>query len=112
MIFHKLLLLSWVINSLEAKMFRGLLFIVSKSGGRGLPTLSIWTDASALSQNHWLGDATWTQNDIPTDDISKRSIRLGCDFGWFFYLLNLKSVYEGGLDLRNKDEELKGMLNN
>lgn len=53
-----------------------------------------------------------TQKDIPTDNESKRSIRLGCDFGWFFYLLNLKSVYEGGLDLRNKDEELKGMLNN
>ena len=53
-----------------------------------------------------------TQKEIPTDDESKRSIRLGCDFGWFFYMLNLKSVYEGGIDLRNKDEELKGMLNN
>lgn len=53
-----------------------------------------------------------TQSEIPTDDESKRGIRLGCDFGWFFYMLNLKSVHEGGLDLRNKDEELKGMLNN
>lgn len=53
-----------------------------------------------------------SQKHIPTDNESKRNIRLGCDFGWFFYLLNLKSVYEGGLDLRNKDEALKGMLNN
>jgi len=53
-----------------------------------------------------------TQKNIPTDEESKRSIRLGCDFGWFFYMLNLKSVYEGGLDLRNKDSELGGMLNN
>ena len=52
------------------------------------------------------------QKNIPTDDESKRGIRLGCDFGWFFYLVNLKSIYEGGLDLRNKDQELKGMLNN
>ena len=53
-----------------------------------------------------------SQKNIPTDDESKRGIRIGCDFGWFFYLLNLKSTYEGGIDLRNKDEELKGMLNN
>ena len=51
------------------------------------------------------------QKDIPTDDASKRGIRLGCDSGWSFYLVNLKSVYEGGLDLRNKNPELKAMLN-
>jgi uncharacterized protein YndB with AHSA1/START domain len=53
-----------------------------------------------------------TQNNIPTDDASKREIRLGCDAGWSFFLLNLKSVFEGGIDLRNKDESLEGMLNN
>jgi len=30
---------------------------------------------------------------------------------WTFYLTNLKSVLEGGIDLRNKDTQLKGMLN-
>ncbi|WP_379089622.1 SRPBCC domain-containing protein [Pedobacter sp. UC225_65] len=55
---------------------------------------------------------TLTQNNIPTDDGSKRNIRLGCHNGWSFYLLNLKSVYEGGLDLRNKDDRFKPMLNN
>ena len=53
-----------------------------------------------------------TQKNIPTDDKSKQGIRLGCASGWAFFLLNLKSVYEGGLDLRNKNESLKGMLNN
>ncbi len=53
-----------------------------------------------------------TQKNIPTDDNSKMGIRLGCDSGWSFFLVNLKSVYEGGLDLRNKDNSLKGMLNN
>jgi uncharacterized protein YndB with AHSA1/START domain len=53
-----------------------------------------------------------TQNNIPTDDASKRGIRLGCDTGWSFFLVNLKSIYEGGIDLRNKNESLKGMLNN
>lgn len=55
---------------------------------------------------------TLTQKNIPTDDASKQEIRLGCYTGWSFFLLNLKSVYEGGLDLRNKDESLKGMVNN
>lgn len=53
-----------------------------------------------------------TQKNIPTDDDSKQGIRLGCASGWSFFLLNLKSVYEGGLDLRNKNTQLKGMLNN
>lgn len=53
-----------------------------------------------------------TQSNIPTDNKSKRGIRLGCDSGWSFFLVNLKSVYEGGIDLRNKNENLKGMLNN
>ncbi|MDH4474723.1 MAG: SRPBCC domain-containing protein [Fluviicola sp.] len=44
------------------------------------------------------------QYNIPTDEASMRSIRLGCHTGWAFYLVNLKSVLEGGLDLRNKDE--------
>ncbi len=53
-----------------------------------------------------------TQKNIPTDDNSKQGIRLGCDSGWSFFLVNLKSVYEGGIDLRNKNNSLKGMLNN
>lgn len=53
-----------------------------------------------------------TQKNIPTDENSKRDIRLGCHTGWSFYLVNLKSVYEGGLDLRNKNPDLPPMVNN
>lgn len=52
-----------------------------------------------------------TQSNIPEDENSKQSIRLGCDTGWCFYLVNLKSVYEGGLDLRNKNEAFKQVVN-
>lgn len=52
------------------------------------------------------------QSNIPTDDDSKQNIRLGCSSGWSFYFVNMKSVYEGGLDLRSKDERLKPMVNN
>lgn len=54
---------------------------------------------------------TLTQHSIPVDDKSKRDYRLGCHSGWSFFLVNLKSVYEGGLDLRNKNDDLKGMIN-
>lgn len=53
-----------------------------------------------------------TQKNIPTDEKSKKNIRLGCHEGWSFYLVNLKSVYEGGLDLRNKDVTTFPMVNN
>lgn len=53
-----------------------------------------------------------TQSNIPTDEDSQRDIRLGCHTGWSFYLVNLKSVYEGGLDLRGKDDRFKPMVNN
>ena len=35
------------------------------------------------------------QKNIPTDDESKVNVRLGCHTGWSFYMVNLKSVYEG-----------------
>ena len=53
-----------------------------------------------------------TQSNIPTTDEAKQNIRLGCDSGWSFYMVNLKSIYEGGIDLRNKSKELGMMLNN
>ncbi len=52
-----------------------------------------------------------TQSNIPEDENSKQNIRLGCDSGWSFYLINLKSVYEGGLDLRNKNAAFKRVVN-
>ena len=51
-------------------------------------------------------------HNIPQDDNSRQHIRLGCSSGWAFYLHNLKSVYEGGIDLRNKDPKLGVMINN
>lgn len=67
-------------------------------------------DINLCFQDHYVV-VTLTQKNIPTDDNSKKGIRLGCDSGWSFFLLNLKSVYEGGIDLRNKDINLQGMLN-
>jgi len=66
----------------------------------------------ALEQKNEYVIVTLKQHNIPTDDQSMQFVRLGCTNGWTFYLANLKSVYEGGIDLRNKDGELGPMINN
>jgi uncharacterized protein YndB with AHSA1/START domain len=50
-----------------------------------------------------------TQTGIPDED--DRSIYVGDSEGWTFYLANLKSVLEGGIDLRNKNVEIKEVIN-
>jgi hypothetical protein len=51
------------------------------------------------------------QDDIPADEQGMHYWHLGCKTGWTFYLANMKSVYEGGIDLRNKNVNLQQMLN-
>lgn len=50
------------------------------------------------------------ESELPTDEKTKYKHYLGDSKGWIFYLTNLKSVLEGGLDLRNKDEGLKNVI--
>lgn len=52
-----------------------------------------------------------TQENIPTNDEGKKNWYVGCSTGWVFYLANLKSIMEGGIDLRNKNIDLQRMLN-
>ena len=51
------------------------------------------------------------QENIPTDEQSKIYYHLGCSEGWTFYLANLKSILEGGIDLRNRNEKLNRAIN-
>ncbi len=51
------------------------------------------------------------QDNIPTDETGMRMYHLGCKTGWTFYLANMKSVLEGGLDLRNKNERIREVVN-
>ena len=51
------------------------------------------------------------QNEIPVDEISKSYYHIGCTKGWVFYLSNLKSLLEGGIDLRNRDTNQKDVVN-
>ncbi|GHN01851.1 hypothetical protein WSM22_33400 [Cytophagales bacterium WSM2-2] len=51
-----------------------------------------------------------TQENIPPDENPRTNLYIQCQLGWTFYLSNLKSIYEQGIDLRNKDENLKDVI--
>lgn len=55
--------------------------------------------------------AELTQENIPADDNPSTNLYVGCGEGWTFYLANLKSVLEGGIDLRNKNIHIKRVVN-
>jgi hypothetical protein len=52
-----------------------------------------------------------TQDNIPPDDNPATNLHIGCGEGWTFYLANVKSYLEGGIDLRNKNEKIQGVIN-
>ncbi len=47
-----------------------------------------------------------TQENVPEESDPNKNLFVQCQVGWTFYLANLKSVLEGGLDLRNKKMEV------
>lgn len=49
---------------------------------------------------------------MPMDsEEEQRYYYIECGQGWTFYLANLKSMFEGGTDLRNKNAELQELIN-
>ncbi len=50
------------------------------------------------------------ESELPTDEQTILKHYVGDSKGWLFYLVNLKSVLEGGLDLRNKKLELVNVI--
>ena len=52
------------------------------------------------------------QQTMPMDDeVEQRYFFIECGRGWTFYMTNLKSILEGGIDLRNKNEEIQNVIN-
>jgi hypothetical protein len=51
-----------------------------------------------------------TQSEIPTDEKGKQNWHLGCKTGWTFYMSNMKSMLEGDVDLRNRNEKLQNVI--
>lgn len=51
------------------------------------------------------------QENIPLDEDPKMNLCLNCSAGWTFYMTNLKSILEGGIDLRNKNDQIASVIN-
>jgi hypothetical protein len=51
------------------------------------------------------------QDRIPSNADLSHHLYVLCGEGWTFYLANLKSILEGGIDLRNKNIELTQLVN-
>lgn len=51
------------------------------------------------------------QDNIPATEQGMHNWHLGCKTGWTFYFANLKSLMEGGIDLRNRNEKLTRVVN-
>jgi uncharacterized protein YndB with AHSA1/START domain len=50
--------------------------------------------------------------EMPMDDESEqRYFYIECGKGWTFYMTNLKSILEGGIDLRNKNVAIQNVIN-
>ena len=47
-----------------------------------------------------------TQENIALEEDPSKNLFVQCQTGWVFYFANLKSVLEGGVDLRNKKLEI------
>ena len=48
-----------------------------------------------------------TQENIKPEPDPSRNLYIQCQTGWTFYLANLKSIVEGGIDLRNKRQDVR-----
>ena len=45
------------------------------------------------------------------DETEQRHFFIECGKGWTFYMTNLKSILQGGIDLRNKIERVGNVIN-
>ncbi len=51
------------------------------------------------------------QENIEFHENPYRNLFVMCGEGWTFYLTNLKSIMEGGVDLRNKNKNIPNLIN-
>lgn len=50
--------------------------------------------------------------DMPMEDVDQQqAFYIECGKGWTFYMTNLKSILEGGPDLRNKNADIRAVIN-
>jgi len=61
----------------------------------------------SITNKYGLTIVELTQENIKEEPDPSKNLFVQCQVGWTFYLANLKSVIEGGIDLRNKRMEVR-----
>ena len=59
-----------------------------------------------ISSRNGVSIVELTQENIPIENDPSKNLFVQCQVGWTFFMANLKSVMEGGVDLRNKKLEV------
>ena len=59
-----------------------------------------------ISSRNGISLVELTQENIPIENDPAKNLFVQCQTGWLFYMTNLKSIIEGGIDLRNKKLEV------
>jgi uncharacterized protein YndB with AHSA1/START domain len=59
-----------------------------------------------ISSRNGISLVELTQENIPLENDPAKNLFVQCQTGWLFYMTNLKSLIEGGVDLRNKKLEV------
>ena len=62
-----------------------------------------------ITEEHGETVVELTQSQMPDDP--DRNSYIDCSYGWTFFLANLKSVLEGGIDLRNRNVDIQNVVN-
>ncbi len=63
-----------------------------------------------MNKHDWTKFVLRLSVNIPANENPETFLYIQCQTGWTFYMTNLKSVYEHGIDLRNKNQDLKNVI--
>ena len=86
---------------------------VLKTNGKDLFSFSFANDIPVTITIYKEHDETIVElieSNLPTDEGSVAKQFVSDSKGWVFYLTNLKSTLEGGLDLRKTNEAIKNVI--
>jgi len=87
---------------------------IIKANGRDLFTFSFSKDCPvsiSIFTEHGETIVELFESNLPTDEETRRRHYVNDSKGWIFFLTNLKSILEGGLDLRNKNSDITNVIN-
>lgn len=86
---------------------------VLKANGKNLFSFSFSKNCPvtvSIYEEHGETIVELIESNVPNeDDVVVRQF-VNDSKGWIFYLINMKSILEGGLDLRNKSMEIKNVI--